>query len=59
MRGGHRDPYLTEAERPALDERRQAIAAEITRAERSTARYFDAFDEGRPSPSAASSDSLT
>jgi len=39
-----------ERERPALDERRQAIAAEITRAERSTARYFDAFEEGRLSP---------
>jgi site-specific DNA recombinase len=37
-------------ERPALDERRQAIAAEITRTERSTARYFDAFEEGRLSP---------
>jgi site-specific DNA recombinase len=39
-----------ERERPALDERRQAIAAEITRAEHSTARYFDAFEEGRLSP---------
>ncbi|MHB8234603.1 MAG: recombinase zinc ribbon domain-containing protein [Solirubrobacteraceae bacterium] len=37
-------------ERPALDERRQAIAAEITRTERSNARYFDAFEEGRLSP---------
>jgi exonuclease VII small subunit len=33
-----------------LNERRQAIAAEITRNERSTARYFDAFEEGRLSP---------
>ena len=33
-----------------LDERRQAIAAEITRTEHSTARYFDAFEEGRLSP---------
>src|SRR5580692_2707664 len=39
-----------ERDRPALDERRQAIAAEITRTERSTARYFDAFEEGRLSP---------
>ncbi len=39
-----------ERERPALDERREAIAAEITRTERSTARYFDAFEEGRLSP---------
>jgi exonuclease VII small subunit len=39
-----------ERERPALDERRQAIAAEITRTEHSTARYFDAFEEGRLSP---------
>jgi hypothetical protein len=33
-----------------LDEGRQAIAAEITRTEHSTARYFDAFEEGRLSP---------
>jgi exonuclease VII small subunit len=39
-----------ERERPALDERRQAIAAEITRTEHATARYFDAFEEGRLSP---------
>jgi Recombinase zinc beta ribbon domain len=39
-----------EREQPALDERRQAIAAEITRTERSTTRYFDAFEEGRLSP---------
>ena len=39
-----------ERERPALEERRQAIAAEITRTERATARYFDAFEEGRLSP---------
>jgi site-specific DNA recombinase len=39
-----------ERERPALDERRQAIDAEITRTEHSTARYFDAFEEGRLSP---------
>jgi site-specific DNA recombinase len=39
-----------ERERPALDERRKAIAAEITRTERSTTRYFDAFEEGRLSP---------
>ncbi len=39
-----------ERERPALDERRQAIAAEITRTEHSTSRYFDAFEEGRLSP---------
>jgi hypothetical protein len=39
-----------ERERPALEERRQAIAAEITRTEHSTARYFDAFEDGRLSP---------
>ncbi len=39
-----------ERERPALDQRRKAVAAEVTRAERSTARYFDAFEEGRLSP---------
>ncbi len=39
-----------ERDRPALDERRQAIAAEISRTEHSTARYFDAFEEGRLSP---------
>lgn len=48
-----------ERERPALNERRQAITAEITRAEHSTARYFDAFQEGRLSPSAASNASPT
>jgi len=37
-------------ERPALDERRQAIAAEITRTEHSTERYFEAFEQGRLSP---------
>jgi hypothetical protein len=39
-----------ERERPALDERRQAITAEIARNEHATARYFDAFEEGRLSP---------
>jgi site-specific DNA recombinase len=39
-----------ERERPALDERRQAITAEISRNEHATARYFDAFEEGRLSP---------
>lgn len=48
-----------ERARPALDERRKAIATEITRTERSTSRYFDAFEEGRLSPSAASNASPT
>jgi hypothetical protein len=39
-----------ERERPVLDERHKAIAVEITRTERATARYFDAFEEGRLSP---------
>jgi hypothetical protein len=43
-------PAQAERERPVLDEGRQAIAAEITRTEHSTARYFDAFEEGRLSP---------
>lgn len=37
-------------ERPALDEQRRAITAEITRVERSTERYFEAFEQGRLSP---------
>ncbi|MGH2853408.1 MAG: recombinase zinc beta ribbon domain-containing protein [Solirubrobacteraceae bacterium] len=37
-------------ERPALDERRHAITAEIARIERSTERYFEAFEQGRLSP---------
>jgi site-specific DNA recombinase len=36
-----------EQERPALDERRRAINAEITRTERATERYFEAFEQGR------------
>jgi site-specific DNA recombinase len=39
-----------EQERPALDERRHAINAEIIRIERSTERYFEAFEQGRLSP---------
>ena len=39
-----------ERERPTLDERRKAIATEITRTEHSTSRYFDAFEEGHLSP---------
>ncbi|HEV3318731.1 MAG TPA: recombinase family protein [Solirubrobacteraceae bacterium] len=42
-------------ERPALDEQRRAITAEITRVERSTERYFEAFEQGRLSPSVANS----
>jgi site-specific DNA recombinase len=37
-------------ERPALDERRHAITAEITRTERATERYFEAFEQGKLSP---------
>lgn len=37
-------------ERPALDEQHRAITAEITRTERSTERYFEAFEQGRLSP---------
>jgi site-specific DNA recombinase len=37
-------------ERPALDEQRRAITAEITRIEHSTERYFEAFEQGRLSP---------
>lgn len=37
-------------ERPALDEQRRSITAEITRVERSTERYFEAFEQGRLSP---------
>jgi site-specific DNA recombinase len=37
-------------ERPALDEQRRAIATEITRIERSTERYFEAFEQSRLSP---------
>jgi site-specific DNA recombinase len=37
-------------ERPALDERRRSIAAEIARSEHATARYFEAFEQGRLSP---------
>ncbi len=37
-------------EQPALDERRHAITAEITRAGRATERYFEAFEQGRLSP---------
>jgi site-specific DNA recombinase len=37
-------------ERPALEEQRRAITAEITRVERSTERYFEAFEQGRLSP---------
>ncbi|HWX43892.1 MAG TPA: hypothetical protein VNY52_01050 [Solirubrobacteraceae bacterium] len=37
-------------ERPALDERRQAIGAEIIRIERSTERCFDASEQGQLSP---------
>ncbi len=37
-------------ERPALDEQRRAITTEITRIERSTERYFEAFEQGRLSP---------
>jgi site-specific DNA recombinase len=37
-------------ERPALDERRKAINAEIISTERSTDRYFEAFEQGRLSP---------
>ena len=37
-------------ERPALDEQRRAITTEITRVERSTERYFEAFEQGRLSP---------
>ncbi len=40
----------TQRERPALDERRQAIATEIASIERSTERYFEAFEQGRLSP---------
>jgi hypothetical protein len=43
-----------EQARPALDERRRAIDAEVTRIERSTERYFEAFEQGRLSPRAAS-----
>jgi hypothetical protein len=39
-----------EQARPALDERRRAIGAEITSIERSTERYFEAFEQGRLSP---------
>lgn len=37
-------------EQPALDERRHAITAEITRTERATERYFEAFEQGKLSP---------
>jgi len=37
-------------ERPALDERRHAVAAEIISIERSIERYFEAFEQGRLSP---------
>jgi chromosome segregation ATPase len=40
----------TQRERPALDERRRAIATEIASIERSTERYFEAFEQGRLSP---------
>ncbi|HEV3323780.1 MAG TPA: hypothetical protein VG147_16510 [Solirubrobacteraceae bacterium] len=40
----------TQRERPALDERRHAIATEIASIERSTERYFEAFEQGRFSP---------
>jgi site-specific DNA recombinase len=40
----------TQRERPALDERRHAIATEIVSIERSTERYFEAFEQGRLSP---------
>ena len=39
-----------EKERPVLDERRRAIDAEIASIERSTERYFEAFEQGRLSP---------
>jgi site-specific DNA recombinase len=39
-----------EQERPALDEQRRGITAEITHVERSTERYFEAFEQGRLSP---------
>lgn len=37
-------------EQPALDERRHAITTEITRTERATERYYEAFEQGRLSP---------
>jgi site-specific DNA recombinase len=37
-------------ERPALDERRHAIATEIASNERATERYFEAFEQGKLSP---------
>ena len=37
-------------EQPALDEQRHAITNEITRTERATERYFEAFEQGRLSP---------
>jgi exonuclease VII small subunit len=37
-------------ERPSLDERRHSIEAEIARTERSSERYFEAFEQGRLSP---------
>jgi site-specific DNA recombinase len=39
-----------EKERPMLDERRRAIDAEIASIERSTERYFEAFEQGKLSP---------
>jgi site-specific DNA recombinase len=37
-------------EQPSLDERRRAVDAEIARAERSTERYFESFEQRRLSP---------
>lgn len=44
------NPALVVVSRARLLERRQAIAAEITRTEHSTERYFEAFEQGRLSP---------
>lgn len=37
-------------ERPSLDQRRRSIETEIVRTERSSERYFEAFEQGRLSP---------
>jgi DNA invertase Pin-like site-specific DNA recombinase len=43
----------TQLERPALDERRHAIVTEIASIERSTERYFEAFERKAGSPPSA------